>query len=251
MLHVPKNPEYFLVFRCVSLWFVLFPCADTRNPSEPRRWVREADLLGEYVRSAHFEPPTRNVSPGRLQARANQFTSILYGTPEKTLLFLPNRTKLRFIDLSAQPPPLNECVSGNGGRLEVKPGSVWSCHGLLWQPGLPADKWSISPHVQVLRAYRCPGHINQFPTGGFVLGFALTVDISGPAMPDAIFFFWNLQERPRWVIRERKRSFFKKLMLNCCQDDLKFEVPRAWVESPLSAADGINRFHHLSAPPPG
>lgn len=80
--------------------------------------------LGEYVRSAHFEPPTRNVSPGRLQARANQFTSILYGTPEKTLLFPPNRTKLRFIDLSAQPPPLNECVSGNGGRLEGKPGSV-------------------------------------------------------------------------------------------------------------------------------
>lgn len=55
-------------------------------------------------------------------------------------------------------------------------------------------------HAQVLGACRCPGHINQFPTLSFVLGFALTVDILGPVMQHAIFF---LLEPSREVIMER------------------------------------------------
>lgn len=75
--------------------------ADTQNPNEPRRRVRKADLLGKMAAQHILSPNAKCFAP-QITARTNQFTSILYGTPEKTLLFPPNRTKLHFIDLSVK-----------------------------------------------------------------------------------------------------------------------------------------------------
>lgn len=142
-----------------------------------------------------FWAPMRNVSPCRLQHVQINLHPFYMEPLRKRCYFLQteqNSTLLTCL-LSPAAERIRFRRRQQAGR---KPRLLSSCSGLLWQWRLPADKWSISPHVQVLRAYRCPGHISQFPAGSFVLGFALTVDILGPVMPDAIVFFWNLQERP-------------------------------------------------------
>lgn len=86
---------------CLVLCDLCFSRADTQNINKPRRRVREADLLGKMAAQHILSPNPKCFAP-QITARTNQFTSILYGTPEKTRLFPPNRTKLHFIDLSVK-----------------------------------------------------------------------------------------------------------------------------------------------------
>lgn len=79
-----------------------FSSADTQNPNEPRRRVREKQICWGKMAAQHILSPNAKCFAPQITARTNQFTSILYGTPEKTLLFPENRTKLHFIDLSVK-----------------------------------------------------------------------------------------------------------------------------------------------------
>lgn len=84
----------FFDVHCFVLCDLCFSWADAHQ-------VRKADLRGKMA-AQHILSPNAKCFTLQITARTNQFTSILYGTPEKTLLFPPNRTKLHFIDLSVK-----------------------------------------------------------------------------------------------------------------------------------------------------
>lgn len=162
----------FFDVHCFVLCDLCFSCADTQNPNEPRRRVRKADLLGGKWPLSTFWAPMRNVSPRRLQ-RVQINLHPFYMEPLRKRCYF-HQTEQNSTLLTCLLSPAAERIHfGRWWRRRRpgrKPRSLSSCNSLLWQWRLPADKWSISPHVQVLRAYRCPGHINQFPAGSFVLG---------------------------------------------------------------------------------
>lgn len=172
-----------------SVRSVLFLCwhSESQRASAPGQ---ESRFVGGKWPLSTFWAPMRNVSPCRLQHVQINLHPFYMEPLRNCCYFLQTEQNSTLLSCLLSLAAERICFERRrqAGR---KPRSLSSCSGLLWQWRLPADKWSISPNVQVLRAYRCPGHINQFPAGSFVLGFALTVDILGPVMPDA--FFWNLK----------------------------------------------------------
>lgn len=191
-----------MTFTVFDLCDLCFSRPDTQNPNVLRRQVRKADLLGKMA-AQHILSPNAKFFALQITTRTDQFTSILYRTPEKTLLFPPNRTKLHFIDLSLS-PAAERTHFGRRRQAARKPRSLSNCNDLLWQWRLPADKWSISPHVQVLMAYCCSGHMNQFPPGSLVLGFTLPADILGSSHPRCHRLYLEPSRTSCWVLMAKK-----------------------------------------------
>lgn len=144
-------------------------------------------FVGGKAAAQHILSPNATRFAPQITARTNQFTSISYGAPEKRLLFPPNRTNSTLLTCLFS-PAAQRIHFGNGGRREGSPGRFEAATVFSERGGCQQTNGAFLLHVQVLGAYRCPGHINQFPTRSLELGFALTVDILGPVMPDAIFF---------------------------------------------------------------
>lgn len=183
----------------------------------------------------------RNVSPRRLQHVQINLHPFYMEPLRKRCYFLKTEQNSTLLTCLLSPAEQMHFGRRQQQRLQrrwagAKPRSLSSCNGLLWERRLPADKWSISAHVQVLRALpRCPGHRIQFPAGGFVLGIAPTVDILGPVMPDAIVFFWDLQEGPAELFwKESIWNLFSNLKKRWTGDRNNLWVPQVYVSETLS-----------------
>lgn len=160
-----------------------FPLLTLRIPTSLGGGSGKSRFVGRKWPLSTFWAPMRNVSPRRLQHVQINLHPFYMEPLRKRCYFL--KTEQNSTLLTCLLSPAERMHFGRlrrrrwqQRRAGAEPRSLSSCNGLLWEQRLPADKWSISAHVQVLRALlRCPGHRIQFPAGGFVLGFAPTEDI--------------------------------------------------------------------------
>lgn len=167
----------FFDVHCLVLCVLCFSLLTLRIPTSLGAGSGKQICWGKWLLST-FWAPMQNVSPGRLQHVQINLHPFYMEPLRKRRYFLQTEQNSTLLTCLLS-PAAEGTHFGRQRRAGRKPRSLSSCNRLLWQWRLPADKWSISPHVQVLRAYRCPGRSNQFPAGSFVLGFALTVDILG------------------------------------------------------------------------
>lgn len=209
-------------------------------------------ICGGKTAAQHILSPNATCFAPQIIARTNQFTSISYGAPEKRLLFPPNRTKLHFIDLSVQ----SGCRTNTfleRRQAGSKPGSVWSCNGLLWAGRLPADKWSISPARTGPEGLPLPWTHKPVSNPQFRTGICPDSRYFGSSDARCHLLSSGTFQRGLWVIMQRKllKPFLEERRTAARHklDYLKSEVLRPWMEFPPQRCrwNGINHFH-LSAP---
>lgn len=129
----------------------------------------------------------RHVSPRRLQ-HVQINLHLFHMEPLRKGCYFPQTEQNSTLLTCLFSPAAERINFGNGGRREGSPARFEAATVFSERGGCQQTNGAFLLHVQVLRAYRCPGHINQFPSRSLELGFALTVDILGPLIPDAIFF---------------------------------------------------------------